>query len=369
MDTVDLIVSVLRGDRVSARALAAVAPEEICQTAQRHGVLPLVADRLANRLDVPFRLSTRLEHEAVRLAAADLVREAELRRLLAAFDRAQLRPLLIKGVALAHSQYRRPDLRQRLDTDLLIPLDGRAAADRLLLEAGYEAVAHVSGTWVNHQAPYVRRQDGATIHVLDLHWRIANPQPFANVLTYDELMRDAVALPRLGATAVGPSPVHALLLACVHRVAHHRDADLLVWLYDVHLLAGGFETGDWERFLTLMRARAVASVCRETLQRTSERFGTSIPDLVWTDGGPAAGRADRSTAEYLLPGRRPVHDVVSDLRALPNWGARWRLVREHLFPPARYMRDVYAPSSSAPLPVLYARRAFRGARRWLARPS
>jgi hypothetical protein len=44
-----------------------------------------------------------------------------------------------------------------------------------------------------------------------------------------------------------------------------------------------------------------------------------------------------------------------------------RLVRQHLFPSAHYMRGVYAPASTAPLPVLYARRAWRGARRWLAR--
>ncbi len=370
MEPLDLIASILRGDRVSAHALAAVPPDAICHDAQVHAVLPLLADRLANRLDVPFRLSARLEQESVRLAAADLVREAELRRLLAAFDRAGLRPLLIKGAALAHTLYRRPDLRQRVDTDLLIPPAARAEANRVLLEASYEAVAHVSGTWVNHQAPYVKRQDGATIHIVDLHWRIANPQPFATVLSYDEMLRTAVALPHLGAAAVAPSPAHALLLACVHRVAHHRDADLLVWLYDVHLLASAFGDEDWARFLHLMHARAVASVCRETFARAFERFGTSVPEAARTGGQrPAAEAAERSTAGYLATHRRPVQNVVFDLRALPTWGARWRLVCEHLFPPERYMRDVYAPTSGAPLPVLYARRALRGARRWLARPS
>ena len=368
MDTVDLLASILRGDPVSAHALAAVSPVQICRDAQVHGVLPLVADRLANRRDVPFRLSSRLEQEAVRLAAADLVREAELRKLLAAFDQAELQPVLIKGVALAHSQYRRPDLRQRLDTDLLIPADGRPTADRVLLEAGYEAVAHVSGTWVNHQAPYVKRQDGATIHVLDLHWRISNPQPFAHVLSYDDLVRTAVRLPRLGASALGPSPVHALLLACVHRVAHHRDVDLLIWLHDIHLLASQFDAVDWDEFRRLMHERGVGSICREALQRTSEWFGTSIPDDVWAEAGEE-GATDRSTAAYLAPCRRPVQNVLADLRALPSWAARWHLMCEHLFPPERYMRDVYAPLSSAPLAVLYARRALRGARRWLVRPS
>jgi hypothetical protein len=31
------------------------------------------------------------------------------------------------------------------------------------------------------------------------------------------------------------------------------------------------------------------------------------------------------------------------------------------------MREIYAPDSTVPLPALYMQRAWRGARRWLAR--
>jgi hypothetical protein len=57
--------------------------------------------------------------------------------------------------------------------------------------------------------------------------------------------------------------------------------------------------------------------------------------------------------------------VLDDLRTLSRWRDRWRLVREHAFPPATYMRRVYALSSAAPLPLLYARRLLRGGRKWL----
>jgi hypothetical protein len=59
--------------------------------------------------------------------------------------------------------------------------------------------------------------------------------------------------------------------------------------------------------------------------------------------------------------------LMADLRALGSWTHRWQLVKEHVFPPAQYMRDVYAPSSRAPLSFLYARRALVGARKWLSR--
>jgi hypothetical protein len=74
-----------------------------------------------------------------------------------------------------------------------------------------------------------------------------------------------------------------------------------------------------------------------------------------------------ASAEYLAPGRRPIHDIVSDLRALPTWSARSRLVSERLFPSARYMREVYARTSRAPLAWLYLLRALQGALKSLSR--
>ena len=43
----------------------------------------------------------------------------------------------------------------------------------------------------------------------------------------------------------GLSPVHALLVACIHRVAHHRGTERLIWLLDIHLLASRLEEREW----------------------------------------------------------------------------------------------------------------------------
>lgn len=37
--------------------------------------------------------------------------------------------------------------------------------------------------------------------------------------------------------AFAPAASDALQIACLHRGAHHRNSDLLIWLYDIHLLA------------------------------------------------------------------------------------------------------------------------------------
>src|SRR5262249_31902479 len=148
---------------------------------------------------------------------------------------------------------------------------------------------------------------------------------------------------------------------------HHFDDDCLIWLYDIHLLASQFSEQEWEQFSRLAHERAVARVCRHSLARATALFDTPVPEHVQT-WDQSVRAADAQSARYLSTRRRPVENLVEDLRALRRWSERGRLIREHLFPPSDYMRSVYAPNSRAPLSVLYARRVLRGARKWFARP-
>lgn len=361
MNLTGLLAAVLRGDRAAAAALVHVPPDRIERAARRHGVLPLVVHRLSSLApDLAGALRAAGEGEV----AADLYREAELARVLAGFAASGVRAVVLKGAALAYTDYERPDLRARDDSDVLIAEDARAAADAVLIACGYRQEAYVAGDLVNAQAAYTRRLDGVTLHTIDLHWRIANPHLFARVLTFDELWRDAVPLAPLGPAARGPSGAHALFLSCVHRVAHHRDADLLVWLYDIHRLMARLTSGEWERFAGLATAREMAAICLQGLRRAVEAFGGEVPPFVEARLVDAAKAPEASTS-FLSNDRPQLATLVSDLRALRSWRDRARLVREHLLPSADYMRNTYAPSSRAPLPALYLWRVMHGAWRWL----
>ncbi|HET9369097.1 MAG TPA: nucleotidyltransferase family protein [Vicinamibacterales bacterium] len=340
--------------------------EAVVEAAGRHGVLPLLAASPAAP-GLGAGLHARLVTRARLAAAADLVREHELRRVLAALDAAGVQPLLLKGAGLAYSHYARPDLRPRLDSDLLIPVAARARATEVLQAAGYALLPHVTGDLLMYQASFVTPAAGAPLHVVDLHWRIANPQAFGRVLEYEELAAAAEPLPALSPSARGLGRVHALMLACVHRVAHHGDAPLLIWLYDIHLVAASMTAEAWREFAALATARGVGAVCRRSLELSVDLFGTAVPASVLASSALGGADADRSPAAGYLHQPRRVAGVWWDFRLLPSWRDRARLARQHAFPPVRYMRDVYAPASGAPLAVLYARRAWRGARKWLGR--
>jgi len=361
-----LAASLLRGDVVDKDLLVREGVDRIRETALAHDVLPLVADRMAADVRLPPDVRARFLADAHAAAAHDLSAEAELRSVLAAFRRQQIPALVVKGSHLAYTHYARPELRSRTDTDLLIPRSARDDADAVLTGAlGYVAESKVSGDFTATQMLYVKRDDDRVVQMIDLHWRLASPQLFANVLSFDELQAASVALTALGDGARGPSNVHALVIACMHRVAHHQDeADQFKWLLDIHLVASRFGEAEWQAFATLVAERQVAAVCLDCLERTAEWFGTALPAWIREDARFASAREREQTASYLAD-RPKAAVVLDDLRALPTWGPRLRLMGEHLFPGAEYMRKVYAPSSRAPLAWLYLVRFLSGAGGWL----
>jgi hypothetical protein len=366
VEIVDLLAGLLRGDRIDHEGLSAHPAETVCRHAELHGILPLIADRLKDDAGMPGRLRSMLSKRARHEIGADLVRESALKQLLPSLGRAGVNPLLMKGAQLAYTHYPRPDLRPRADTDILIRESDRSPVDEALTGLGYQPLGQTSGKLVSYQASYLKGRPGAAFHIVDVHWKVANPQVFADVLSYDEMAESAVPIRNHGLSALGLCDLHALLVACVHRVAHHRDSVVLVWLYDIDLITRRFGPAEWERFVTLAVERGVRTVCRRSLEQTARWLRTDVPGYVWGDPRLSEASGEELTARYLAS--RPLAaELLDDLQALATWGERWLLLREHCFPPATYMRTVYDPASNAPLPLLYARRIVHAARRWLVK--
>lgn len=360
-----LLADLLRGEPLDVRAIKAFGSIAIHQAAQEHDVVPLIADRLAFAQRLPADLREHFLEEAHRAVALDLAVETELRRLLTAFEAAGVPLLLVKGSHLAYSHYPRPDLRARVDSDVLIARADRETADTLFSQQlGYVADAKMSGDLTATQKLYVLSRNDTTVHLVDLHWRLASPQLFAHVLSFEELYAASVPLPGLGPTARGPSNVHALLIACMHRVAHHHDeAEQFKWLYDIHLIASALSEAEWDAFVALAIERGIAAVSLECLLRSAEWLHTRVPSRLVNDPRVAGAASLEATAAYLRV-RPKAREVLDDLRALSTWRDRLSLVGEHLFPPAEHMKRVYAPQSRLPLPLLYAGRLLRGVGGW-----
>jgi hypothetical protein len=365
-----LLCAALRGDLDVWRQLREPAQtEHFLDAAARHRVRPLLAWRLRNRGELsrwPRSLTSRLLSAECAEAAIEAVRRTELGRLLKAFDADGIPVLVFKGAALACSLYPEPWLRPRQDTDLLVSPEDAERAASLLERAGYTPTRVVSGQLVAHQRNYVRRAGESFRHDVDLHWKAANPVSIADVLPADELLRGA-ATASLGDGQVAriARPDHALLLACLHRASHHHDSGDLLWLYDIHLLAERLTVPEIDTLVATARRTGSGAVCARGLRLAVDRFGTRLPSsTVLTDLEEPLEGGRRLPSIFLESGGRKVDLLLADLRAIPGWQGRVRLLREHLFPPADYMLSGFRRSNRLWLPALYGWRIVRGARGW-----
>jgi hypothetical protein len=342
-------------------------PVRLLDRARAERVHLLLADSIGRAADsdalfTPAEIA-RLTGETRAAAVNDVARTRELVRMTSALEAASCQPIVFKGAALAFTHYRRPWLRPRLDVDVLVAERSQERASRILRSLGYERPPFVSGRLVMYQEPLVRAEPGGLEHVVDLHWRVANPQAVSRVLSHAEMVLRANTIELPGGQLRVACPADALVLACVHRAAHHQDAQDLLWLFDIHLVASRLSDEEWHAVVSAARAGRVSALCARGLTLAAGRFGTIVPGFV--SAALSRGPSSEPSAVFLRAGLTPAGRLLSDLRAL-GVGSGARLLVEILAPPRAYMRATHG--EAAWLPWLYARRVAAGAGKWL-RPA
>jgi len=304
-------------------------------------------------------------HPAARLdVLLDELAVRELQAALTALDAQGIEPIVFKGAALAHTHYPESWHRPRLDADLLIAPAQRRRTFDILEGLGYQRPPMISGELVSYQTMFVRAHPIGVEHVLDVHWKIAERQTVADALSYDELHARSQRITVRGSAMRVPSSIDALLIACIHRAAHHQDAGNLIWVYDIHLIASRLTEGEWRRFVDLAVDRQVSGLCARGLQLAADCFHTDIAAAV-RDRLLAGPR--EASAIFLRRDLRGIDRLADDLQAV---GPRLapRLLIEHLFPPASYIKEKYGVQHGVLVPAFYAYRIVAGAAGWLRRP-
>jgi len=267
---------------------------------------------------------------------------------------------------LAYTVYPNPAQRPRNDLDFIVRGQDAGVTRAVLERLGYRRSLEAEGTLIRSQFQYTRTDSAGIRHACDVHLKLANPQAYADCFTYDELREDAVRIPTLHEHALGTSAVHSLVIASVHRIAHHFDADDLAWLWDIHLLAQVLDTAAWTRVLALADQKQLSGVIARGLECAKLAFG----DAGCEEAILQLTRAARAEPAPPLLSSRSVLDVaLGDAAALPTWTAKCELWRQHLFPPRWYMSARYPQCPSALLPLTYLYRIGRGAPKWLRSSS
>jgi hypothetical protein len=363
-----LLCALLRGEETRwPQPEGATYIESFLKRVDYHGVSGLLDEKLKHLETWPNDLRDAIHGRALKDTARELFHQQVLIRLHAELVDIGVRPLILKGTALAYALYPDQRLRTRSDTDILILETDRSKAHRVLRRLGFEPVKGVSGEFISYEKNYTFRAAAMGELNVDLHWRISNSELLSRLFSYEELLDHAIYVPKLCPHALGLGPVHAMLIACMHRVTHKQNpyyvngiayygADRLIWLYDIHLLAMSFSSDQWRELLTFAKDKGLCATCLDGLQAAKVRFHTGCPDFVCS-GLAKPGVKERPTT-YLNATK--LRQEWMNFCALEASTKQLKFLRELFFPPVDYMRMKYPEPRWGWMPILYARRAIDG---------
>jgi hypothetical protein len=276
--------------------------------------------------------------------------EAARKQVTAALDTAQISPLWLKGIALAHTSYPQPVLRSMSDLDVLVPYEQRESALKVVEELGYhffETGSHlmspreVLGLSLTHH--YHLKGGLHDSIVLEVHFRLLSADN--ELLSLDKLkwFWTQTRPVQNGTLFTVPTPEAHLLYLCAHAILQHGEEDTLLRQYfDLHQLVTT-TTFNWDQVTEQTAVLGWEYAVARALSIAVRYFATPVPEAV-------------STA---LQSHRRKHDAVAD-RAIRirSRGSRWEqvwmslhslsfpeqvaMVRRILFPPKSYMRSRYS---------------------------
>lgn len=270
-------------DRIAGVTGAGLDWERVLALAAHANAGPVVLRRLARDGEgaMPEPVRSRLRALAMMVEFRQAHLEGRLESALDALQRAGVRPVLLKGAALAATEYRSFSERPMGDIDLLVAPDKAAPARAALLQADWtedpEAASPECYRDHHHLAPL---EDGSgsglglELHT-DLFFRGHPFQPIGQVLRETAEKRRW----RGRAILVPLAPQH-LVYICLHFAWSHQ---LLrgAWraLRDVNVLLAA-PAFDWEATLDLAKRTRARTSCYWTLRLVSGVTGAPVPPSV-----------------------------------------------------------------------------------------
>jgi hypothetical protein len=235
------------------------------------GVDWLCAQRLASMTWWMFRqanLSDGLQRDLRRAyyaAAGDAeLHQRELAHVLRQLNDRQIKVVVFKGAALAHSVYPDPACRTMGDIDLWMAGDDIERARQALREMGYESFGKPDrppALMALFQGEIGLQHRDSEYGLVELHWGVFPGEWLRRVAAIDvDSVRRRVVLARLtGETAHMLAPEDAIIQSALHAaISHQMSMSPLRALVDIALLARHYPI-DWSAIVQRARAWRVAT--------------------------------------------------------------------------------------------------------------
>ncbi len=334
------------GDR-SNTAIPSTSPawDRFARTVCRSGLAGLILEAaLRKGIDLPDGISATLRDRATVVAAHNLNQMHELERLLAAFERAGVPVLPLKGAALHLTVYDRPDLRPMSDLDLLIKPESTERTFRLLRECGYrrgfELVRDDFFPKYHYEVEFLGPPPSCTR--IDLHARPLRPLRLARTLPDDALWQGAFKARCGRAEALLPRPDRMFIHLAAHAAYH--GCSRLLWLYDLKRLADHCgDTMDWSMVVRSAHDWRLSLPVLRAVERAEAFLGPIVPPAVSQDlrDRPSNWRDRMTLAQTPQDAASPAAHVLVNLLCTPGVRFKTGYLWAHLMPGNKHLGGLY----------------------------
>lgn len=261
---------------------------------RRHRLSALFHRELPDDTPLPSPVRETWQDEYYRQLARTVLEQDCLGRILEAFTRSGIKPIVLKGPHLAKEYYPHPALRPCDDIDLLIQPGDKLRASRIVQTMGFTSIDETSTAEKYSQAN--------TGIFLEVHTGLQTPDrrnPSFEIEIEDFWKNSLPAQIADQQTRV-LSPTINLLYLSAH-LSHHGFSRI-IWFYDLYLVME--KSGDsinWDRLIGETHAYRCVGQVYYSLLHTGYFFGKTAPEEVLKQLAPASVKR-KATLFFIQPG-------------------------------------------------------------------
>lgn len=285
--------------------------ERLVSLAVNKRAAPLLRRAVAGVDAVPAAARAELDNDSLWYLHYGLKQKAAIRSLFDTLDGAGFKPVWLKGLSLAMTDYPEPILRPIRDVDALLAPDEVMDAQALLLGSpNYKRAAWAGnyGVEFGHQLPEI--QDTRFDLTIELHHRV-NARGWQQEADFVKFLTDGAEVREiLGRPFRVPSVIGNFLHLVEHATLHHMFENGPLTLADLHFIATRHVL-DWERVLHeaarfgLRNALGLVAVTAHTLG------ATWVPQILLDQADCTEGQIAVACASMVLS-----HDEIQQAKLL-----------------------------------------------------
>jgi len=197
--------------------------------------------------------------------------------LLAAFEEAGIKTMVLKGAALIPLYYKESGLRPMLDADVLVPTPQAEQAMAVLAKLQWKPFRFGQPQMripIVHSTPF---EDGGG-RQMDLHWHLF--WECFNASVDDDYWEQAIPIQIRGVQTLALSPTDQLLHTCWHG-ARWNEVPPIRWVADAMSILGA-SAGDiqWESLAKKAQRHRIVLPVKDSLEYLKNKFGAPVPETV-----------------------------------------------------------------------------------------